>query len=241
MKKRLQTVLSHAGVASRRKAAELIEEGKVKINGQRVTEKGLRVDPEECEIFIDGKPLPRKEKKYYFLLNKSKGVISTAKDTHSRKNVTDFFKGKEARLYPIGRLDKDTTGILLVTNDGHLAHRLAHPSFEIEKEYVATVDGFLPLDKIKKLEKGVELDGKITAPCRIKLRRKGKANTLYRMTLHEGKKRQIKRMFEAVGGRVTALKRVKYAGLTLGGLNEGEYRELTAREVRKLKLLVGKQ
>lgn len=235
MKKRLQTILSHAGVSSRRRAVELIESGKVKIDGRCVTEKGLRVDPDRHEILVNGRLLPRGEKKYYFLLNKPKNVISTTQDTHSRKKVTDFFEKVKARLYPVGRLDKDTTGILLVTNDGDLAHRMTHPSFEVEKEYLVTVKGFVLLEKIKKIEKGIEVDGKITAPCHIKLRRKGKDTTVYRITLHEGKKRQIRRMFEAVEGKVTALKRVRYAGLTLGTLKEGEYRVLTDREIERLK------
>jgi 23S rRNA pseudouridine2605 synthase len=238
MKKRLQTVLSHAGVASRRHAAELIESGKVRIDGLLVTEKGVRIDPDEHEILVNGRPLPGEEKKYYFLLNKPKGYISTTSDTHSRRKITDIFKNIKARLYPVGRLDKDTTGIIVVTNDGKLAHALAHPSFEVEKEYVATVDKFIPLVDIKRIEKGIELDGKMTAPCRIKLRRKGRTNVIYRITLHEGRKRQIRRMFEAVGGKVTALKRVKYAGLALGKMEEGEYRSLTNKEVNKLKLLL---
>jgi pseudouridine synthase len=238
MKKRLQTVLSHAGVSSRRRAVELIESGKVKIDGRRVTEKGFRVDPDRHEILVNGRLLPKSGKKYYFLLNKPKNVISTVQDTHSRKKVTDFFKEIKARLYPVGRLDKDTTGILLITNDGDLAHRMTHPSFEIEKEYLVTVKGFVPLEKIKRIEKGIELDGKITAPCHIKLRRKGKDTTVYRVTLHEGKKRQIRRMFEVVDGKVTALKRIKYAGLTLGTLKEGEWRTLTDREIEKLKKII---
>ena len=141
--------------------------------------------------------LPKEEKKYYFLLNKPRGVISTSRDTHSRKKVTDYFKKINARLYPVGRLDKDTTGILVLTNDGDLAHRMAHPRFEIEKEYLVTVNKFMPLAKVKKLENGIELDGKATAPCRIKLRRRGKTAVTYRVTLHEGKKRQVRNLYTA--------------------------------------------
>lgn len=234
MKRRLQTVLSHAGVASRRRAAELIEKGHVKVDGRRITEKGYRLDPARCEVLVDGRPIS-KEKKYYFLLNKPKGFISTARDTHSRRKVTDIFDKVNARLYPVGRLDKDTTGLILITNDGDLAHRMAHPSFEVEKEYVASVEGDVKISDIKKIEKGIELDGKLTAPCRIMLRRKGKKRTVYRVKLREGKKRHIKRMFEAIGGRVVELKRVKYAGLAIGDLKEGEYRALSGREVKELK------
>ncbi|MGD2278772.1 MAG: pseudouridine synthase, partial [Candidatus Omnitrophota bacterium] len=150
------------------------------------------------------------------------------------RKVTDLFKKVSARLYPVGRLDKDTTGLILVTNDGDLAHRMAHPGFEVEKEYIAAVEGNVKISDIKKIEKGIELDGKFTAPCRVMLRRKGKKRTVYRVKLREGKKRHIKRMFEAVGGRVAELKRVKYAGLTIGDLKEGEYRALSGREVERL-------
>ena len=134
MSKRLQTVLAHAGVASRRHAAELIESGSVKVNGKTVTEKGYRVDPDVHEILVDGRPIRKEEKKVYFLFHKPRDVISTVSDTHGRKKVTDFFKHVKARLYPVGRLDKDTTGLLLITNDGQVTHKLAHPSFEIDKE-----------------------------------------------------------------------------------------------------------
>ena len=237
MKKRLQTVLSHAGVASRRHAVKLIEDGKVEVDGRPVTEKGFRVDPDKHEILVNGRPVHR-EKKYYFLLNKPKNVISTARDTHSRKKVTDLFKKVKARLYPVGRLDKDTTGIILVTNDGDLAHRMMHPRFEIEKEYMVTVEGALTQAGLRKIERGIKLDAKVTAPCNIEPIGKGKESAVFKVKLHEGKKRQIKRMFEEVGGRVTELKRVKYAGLTLGKLEEGQHRELSDQEVEKLKTLV---
>ncbi|MGB2601181.1 MAG: pseudouridine synthase, partial [Candidatus Omnitrophota bacterium] len=156
MKKRLQNVLAHAGIASRRRAAQLIENGKVKVDGKVVTEKGHRIDPEEHKILIDGRPLPKEEKKYYFLFNKPENVISTVSDTHDRKKVTDYFKKIKARLYPVGRLDKDTTGLLVVTNDGTLTHRLAHPSFEIEKEYRVTITGYLSQKDSKRLERGID-------------------------------------------------------------------------------------
>ncbi|MFQ5952463.1 MAG: pseudouridine synthase [Candidatus Omnitrophota bacterium] len=241
MKKRLQTVLSHAGVASRRGAVELIESGRVAVDGREVTEKGFRLDPDRHKVLVDGRPLPEKEKKYYFLLNKPKDVISTARDTHSRKKVTDFFKKINARLYPVGRLDKDTTGVLLVTNDGDLAFRMAHPRFGIEKEYLVTVDGSIWPNAIRKLERGIVIDEKKTAPCRIKTVRTGESGAVFSVKLHEGRKRQIKRMFETAGGRVVGLKRTKYAGLALGRLKEGEYRTLSAKEVKRLWNLIGKE
>ncbi|MFH1665428.1 MAG: pseudouridine synthase [Candidatus Omnitrophota bacterium] len=235
MDKRLQTVLAHAGVVSRRRAAELIEDGKVKVDGAVVTEKGFRVDPSAHEIEAEGRVISREEKKYYFLFNKPRGVISTVTDTHSRRKVSDYFKGVTARLYPVGRLDKDTTGILLVTNDGDLTHKLSHPSFEIEKEYLAVVGPRVPERNIRRLEKGIDIEGKRTSPCKIKFVRTDPGGEVYRIILHEGRKRQIRMMFEAAGARVVDLARVRYAGLTLGSLKPGEHRALTAEEVAKLK------
>ncbi|RKY43161.1 MAG: pseudouridine synthase [Candidatus Makaraimicrobium thalassicum] len=233
--KRLQSILAHAGVASRRHAAEFIANGRVKVDGRSVTEKGLRIDPAKHEILVDGRALPKEEKKYYFLFNKPGNVISTVRDTHGRKKVTDYFKEINARLYPVGRLDKDTTGALIMTNDGKLAHRLAHPGFEIEKEYRVTVSRCVSRDDIRKIGKGIEVEGKITAPCEIKLVKKDLKAAVYRVKLHEGRKRQVRRMFEAAGAVVTGLKRSRYAGLTLRGLKQGEFRPLTEKEVARLR------
>ena len=237
MKKRLQTILAHAGVASRRSAVLLIEAGKVEVDGVCVTEKGFRADPGKSKILVDGRPLSGEEKKYHFLFHKPGNVISTVSDTHGRRKVTDFFKGINARLYPVGRLDKDTTGILIITNDGTLTHVLAHPSFEIEKEYRIKVEPCVARDGIQRIERGIKLDGRTTSPCEVKLERKTRAEAVCRIKLHEGRKRQIRRMFEAVGVRVTGLKRTRYAGLTLKGLKEGEFRELTQKEVNRLRNL----
>lgn len=237
MKKRLQTVLAYAGVASRRQSAKLIEEGYVRVDGQTVTEKGMRVDPGKQVVLVNGRPLPGEEKKHYFLFNKPGDVISTAKDTHGRKKVTDFFKSVKARLYPVGRLDKDTTGALIMTNDGSLAHKLAHPSFEVDKEYRVTVRESASAEDTRRIEKGVELDGRNTVPCSVELVKKGPKGAVYSIKLHEGRKRQIRRMFEAVGSAVVKLERVRYAGLTLKGLKQGEFRELTEREIKRLKEL----
>lgn len=239
MKKRLQTILAHAGVASRRRAAEIIEEGRVKVDGRLVAERGARIDPVGAVIEVDGRVIGREEKKYYFLLNKPIGVVSTVKDIHAPMKVTDFFKDVDARLYPVGRLDKDTTGALIMTNDGALANRLAHPSYEIDKEYRVTVEGPLSQGKVLRLERGIELDGKPTARCLIESIGRAKESTTFRVKLHEGRKRQIRRMFEAAGTKVTALRRVRYAGLTLKGLEEGEYRPLSRREVEGLIKLTG--
>jgi len=241
MEKRLQTILAHAGTASRRHAAQLIEEGRVLVDGQKVTERGYRIDPAKHEILVDGKLLSKEEEKKYFIFNKPVDVISTVKDTHDRKKITDFFKEIDARLYPVGRLDKDTTGFIIVTNDGELANKLAHPRYEIEKVYIAFVKAAVAGGTLKKLENGVFLDGTITAQCRIKFIEKNGTGALYKVKLHEGKKRQIRRMFEIAGTKVMELKRVRYAGLSLGELKEGEYRALTKREIVHLKnILSGK-
>ncbi|MCK4851479.1 MAG: rRNA pseudouridine synthase [Candidatus Omnitrophica bacterium] len=237
MKKRLQTILSHAGVSSRRHAAEFIEDGRIKVDGRTVTEKGLKLDPEKHEILVDDRPIRAGEKRYYFLLNKPRGVISTVKDTHGRRKVTDFFKDLEARVYPIGRLDKDTTGIILVTNDGELTHRLSHPRFEIEKEYIVTINGDISPDEITRLERGVEIDERRTSPCIVKVVEKSAKNAVLSVKIHEGRKRQVRRMFRAVGRRVIAIDRVKYAGLTLDGLKRGRFRQLSEEEVAKLRAI----
>lgn len=236
MEKRLQNILAHAGVASRRHAAELIEAGKVKVDGKIVRERGLRFDPDLHDISVSGKAIPKEETKYYFLFNKPAGIISTVKDTHDRRKVTDFFSDIDARLYPVGRLDKDTTGVLIVTNDGKITHGLTHPSFEVDKEYIVDVDESIKALDIRKLEKGIYLEDKMTSPCSIQRERTG-GKASYIVRLHEGRKRQIRRMFEVIGRKVVSLKRVKYAGLTLKGLKEGEFRPLTEEEIKRLKKL----
>ncbi|MDD4956150.1 MAG: pseudouridine synthase [Candidatus Omnitrophica bacterium] len=233
MEQRLQTFLAHAGVASRRAAISVIENGQVTVDGVVVREKGHKVDPSKQKVCVKGVPVGH-EKKYYFMLNKPVDVISTAIDTHGRKKVTDFFREIKARLYPVGRLDKDTTGLMVVTNDGPLANRLSHPSFGIEKEYLVTVGRKLGDNDIKRISSGIEVEGRKTAPCVIKTERTSGEGTVYRVYLHEGRKRQIREMFRQAGVRVQALDRVKYAGLSLGRLRRGEYRELTRAEIEML-------
>ncbi len=237
MKKRLQLILSHAGIASRRHSADVIQEGRVKVDGKVVVDKGLQFDPDTNVIEVDGRRISGDEKKYYFLFNKPRGVISTAIDTHGRKMVTEFFKHVKARVYPVGRLDKDTTGALVVTNDGDLANRLLHPKFEIEKEYEAVVSGSITDEKIDRLEKGVDIDGEKTSPCKVKKISVNNSLTVFRVVIHEGRKRQVRRMFEAVECHVAALQRVRFAGLEVSGIRPGCYRSLSASEVERLKKL----
>lgn len=238
MEKRLQSVLSHAGIASRRGVISVIEAGKVKVDGKVIKEKGFRVDPEISQITVDGTPLRKEEKKYYFLLNKPKGVVSTSSDKHAKRTILDYFKHVNVRLYSIGRLDKETTGLIIITNDGDLTHKLSHPSFEISKEYLATLKDEPLEEDLERLEKGIKLYDKVTSPCRIRpLKSSGKKN-IYRIKIHEGMKRQIREMFKSIGAEVLELIRVKYASLDIRGLSEGEFRELSESEIKKLKNLV---
>lgn len=234
---RLQKVIARAGVASRRKAEQLIVEGKVKVNGKVVTELGVKVSPQD-RIEVDDIPLEREEPVYY-LLYKPRGVISSVKDEKGRKVVTDFFKHVNKRIYPIGRLDYDTSGLLLLTNDGEFANLLMHPRYEIEKVYIAKVKGIPAREKIKQLEKGVALEDGVTAPAKAKVLSidKRKQTAIVELRIHEGRNRQVRRMFEAIGHPVLKLKRERYAFLDLKGLNPGDYRELSPHEVKQLRAL----
>ncbi|GGK15366.1 ribosomal large subunit pseudouridine synthase B [Caldalkalibacillus thermarum] len=236
---RLQKVLAHAGVASRRKAEKLIEDGRVKVNGQVVTQLGTLVDPAQDKIEVDGQTIDP-EPKVYYLFYKPTGVITSVQDPQGRKVVMDFFKNIPQRIYPVGRLDRNTSGLLLLTNDGELAHRLMHPSFHVDKVYRVTVKGIPSDEKLSRLERGIRLKDGWTAPAKVEWLHKDMAENkaVVRITIHEGRKRQVRRMFKAIGHPVLALHRERYAFLNLEGLNEGEYRPLTPEEVRRLKALV---
>jgi len=234
---RLQVVLARFGLASRRGVVSLIEEGKVTVNGSVVLEKGFRVNAASDKITVNGEPLPSaaSPEKRYFMFNKPKGVMTTMQDPHAERIVADFFKDVSVRLFPVGRLDRDTTGLLLMTNDGDLAFRLMHPKFGIAKRYKARVSGAVAEEKIKRLEKGIELTEGMTAPCKIEIEATGPKETLLYVTLHEGKKRQIRRIFEKVGHRVLELERLNYGPLALGDLKRGDKRELRTAELKQLK------
>lgn len=234
---RLQKVIAHAGVASRRKAEELIKEGKVKVNGKVITELGVKVTGSD-QIEVNGLKVEREEP-VYFLLYKPRGVISAAQDDKGRKVVTDFFKEIPQRIYPIGRLDYDTSGLLLLTNDGEFANKLMHPKYEIDKTYVAKVKGIPPKELLRKLERGIRLEEGKTAPAKAKLLSldKKKQTSIIQLTIHEGRNRQVRRMFEAIGHEVIKLKREEYAFLNLRGLHTGDARELTPHEVKRLRAL----
>ncbi|KPL59731.1 pseudouridine synthase [Rossellomorea vietnamensis] len=234
---RLQKVIAHSGVASRRKAEQLIIEGKVKVNGKVVKELGTKVSQSD-RVEVTGIQIER-ENKVYYMLYKPRGVISAVTDNKDRQVVTDFFPEIEERIYPVGRLDYETSGILLLTNDGDFANALMHPSNEIEKTYVARLKGIPPKFKIRELEKGVKLEDGMTAPAKVKVlsidKKQGKS--IVEIIIHEGRNRQVRRMFEALGYPVQKLKRERYAFLSLHGLNAGEGRELTPHEVKQLRTL----
>jgi 23S rRNA pseudouridine2605 synthase len=234
---RLQKVIAHSGVASRRKAEQLIIEGKVKVNGKVVKELGTKVAASD-RVDVSGVQIER-ENKVYYMLYKPRSVISAVTDDKNREVVTDFFPEIDERIYPIGRLDYETSGLLLLTNDGEFANLLMHPSNEIEKTYVARVKGIPSKFKLKELEKGVKLEDGRTAPAKVKMlsmdKKQGKS--IIEITIHEGRNRQVRRMFEHIGYPVQKLKRERYGSLTLQGLTAGEGRELTPHEVKQLRTL----
>lgn len=240
---RLQKVVAHAGVASRRKAEQMILDGKVRVNGKVVKELGTKVSNSDT-VEVEGVAL-EKEQKVYFLFYKPRGVLSAVSDDKNRKVVTDFFPGIEERIYPVGRLDYDTSGLLILTNDGEFANLMTHPKFQIDKTYIARVKGVPDRDKLKKLERGIKLEDGMTAPARVKMQSADpKQNkSIIQITIHEGRNRQVRRMFEAIGHPVQKLRREQFAFLNLHGLNAGDARELTAHEVKKLRVMAetGKQ
>ena len=230
---RLQKIIANSGYTSRRKAEKLIESGKVKVNGKIITELGYQVTKEE-DIEVEGNHLNKEEKEYY-LLYKPEKTITSVKDEKNRKTVIDFLPTK-TRIYPIGRLDYDTTGLLLLTNDGNLANLLMHPSHNIEKTYLAKINGILTGAEFQKIKNGIEIDGIKVVPKRIKQRMKNKTKNTSKIeiTITEGRNHIIKKIFASFDKKVLELKRESYAFLNLEGLKKGEYRPLTIKEVKKL-------
>jgi 23S rRNA pseudouridine2605 synthase len=223
-----------------RKAEEIIKEGKVKVNDKVVRELGVKVNPND-KIEVEGIPVEREEP-VYFLLYKPRGVISSVNDDKGRKVVTDFFPYIQERIYPVGRLDFDTSGLLIMTNDGEFANALMHPTSEVEKVYVAKLKGIPSREAIKSLERGIKLEDGKTAPARIKMlsMERTKNTSIFEISIHEGRNRQVRRMFEAIGTPVMKLKRERYGFLTLHGLSAGEARELTPHEVKQLRVMATK-
>ena len=230
---RLQKIIAESGIASRRKAEELITKGKVMVNGKIVTELGTKANYSD-DILVDGKKIEKEEKEYY-LFNKPREVITSTKDDKNRKVVTDYFDSNK-RLYPVGRLDYDTTGLLIVTNDGELSNLITQPKNEIEKVYIAKLKGIIKGIDINKLKNGIIIDHVKCKPKRVKLKKYDKKtnSSIVEITIVEGKNHEVKRLFEGIGFEVEKLKRERIAFLTLGNLKSGEYRKLNKKEIKQL-------
>ena len=233
---RLQKYMSECGVASRRKSEELILKGEVYVNGKKITELGFQVSPND-EIIVSGKEI-RKEDKEYYLLYKPNKTVSSVKDEKGRTTVVDLIESK-SKLFPVGRLDYDTSGLLLITNDGELSNMLTHPKYEIERVYEVKIDGLIKGNEIKTLENGVIINNVKTKRCKIKLKKIDKKNkkSYLTVTLEEGKNHEVKNLFAYFDYKVLKLKRIRFAFLTLDNLKMGEYRRLSAKEIKTLKSL----
>jgi 23S rRNA pseudouridine2605 synthase len=237
---RLQKVIADAGVSSRRKAEELIRQGRVTVNGRVSTEMGLKVDPAKDHVKVDGRHLKPAAPKAYVILNKPKDILTTLEGpgAETRPTVQQLLRGIKQRVFPVGRLDYDTEGLLLLTNDGELAQRLLHPRYHVPKTYLVKVKGVLEDAQIRVLEKGVRISDGLTGPAHAKKIRKTEENSWIELTIYEGRTHQVKRMLEAVGHPVLKLKRLRLGPLTLGTLPIGQYRFLTDPEIHRLKAAV---
>lgn len=234
---RLQKYLAQSGIASRRASEKIILQGRVKVNGKIVRELGTKVDPDIDKVEVDGALCRRRNNQIYILLNKPAGVVTTVKDPQGRPTVIDMIKDAKERVFPVGRLDKETEGLLILTNDGKLTYRLTHPKYEVVKTYIVHTEGIVKEGKIKALEKGVRLGDGVTAPAQVQIIKTLPNSTILEMKIHEGKKRQIRRMCETIGHPVIYLKRTQMGKLSLKGLKIGEWRFLNREEVAYLKNL----
>ncbi len=233
---RLQKYLAEAGVASRRKCEELIAMGRIEVNGQVVTVPGTKITGKEV-ITVDGREIIQEQKKVYILLNKPVGYISTSKDQFSRKTVLDLVETVKERIYPVGRLDYDTSGLIILTNDGELANKLTHPKHEMQKVYRVMIEGNLNEEEINSIKTGVIIEDYTTAPANIRIVETNKKDSIVELTIHEGKNRQIRKMFETLEHIVLRLKRVAIGPIAIDGLEEGKWRYLSKKEIETLKKL----
>lgn len=234
---RLQKYMAKCGVASRRKSEEIILEGRVKVNGVIVKKLGTIIDPSKDVVEVDNKVINVEENKIYIMLNKPEGYVTTVRDKYSEKIVLDLIDGINERIYPVGRLDSETTGLLLITNDGDLTYKLTHPSYQVLKKYIALVEGIPNNKKLHKFRRGLKIDGRVTAEAYIKILKKYKNTSLLEISIHEGRNRQIRKMCQHIGHPVIKLKRVAIGELELGKLEVGKWRYLTSKEVKYLKTL----
>ena len=231
---RLEKFLSESGIASRRDAKKYISAGRVSVNGEKVLIPGTHIDPQEAEITFDGEPIGGKPQQIYLMLNKPAGYLTTVHDERGRPTVMALVSDITERIYPVGRLDLDTEGLLLMANDGDFAHRILHPSHEIEKTYIAWVEGQPNRWEIQRLREGIEIEEGVITSAKVNQIGKREGQTQFKVVIHEGKKRQIRRMFRAVGHEVMHLKRIGIGSLSLGRLPIGKYRFLTSLEVESL-------
>lgn len=238
MEIRLQKYLSMAGICSRRAGEKLMQSGRVTVNGTTVTKMGVTVDPEKDKVEVDGQRVKSVPAHQYILLYKPVGYVTTLKDEFGRPTVRQLVSGANARVYPVGRLDLDTSGLLLLTNDGELANRLMHPSYGVEKEYVVKVHDVPSPETLATLSKGVKLDDGMTSPAKVSVVKGGRLTTVLSLIIKEGRNRQVRRMLEAVDHPVVSLKRVRFGPLTLSGLQEGQWRHLADHELAELKRAV---
>ena len=232
---RLQKYIAMCGTASRRKAEEMIADGRVKVNGAKVTEQGVKVEVGADKVTVDGRDISIVTKKYYIMLNKPVGYVSTVSDEAGRPTVVDLIREEvQTRIFPVGRLDYDTEGLLLLTNDGDFSYRVTHPKFELNKTYIALVGSGLTVAGINKLRRGVVIDGFKTSPAEVELLDAEPGKSIVKITIHEGKNRQVRKMFEAVGVKVKELRRVSIGKVELGNLPYGRWRHLTSHEINYL-------
>ena len=235
MKERLQKYIASCGVASRRKSEQLIYDGRISVNG-RVVKEIIMVDGECDRVELDGRLIMPEEEKLYLVINKPVGVITSSKDQFGRKTVLDLVGIKE-RVYPVGRLDYDTSGLLILTNDGEIANRIAHPSRQVDKAYEAEILGIPEREEIKQFMEGIKIEDYVTSPAKLDILKKGSSTCWVEIVIHEGKNRQVRRMCEAIGHPVIRLRRIRIGEIEIGGLKEGEWRSMTAREMEYLRTL----
>ena len=232
---RLQKYLAECGIASRRKAEEYIQEGKVQVNGKVVTELGVKINPEKDIVYFNNKKVAKQNENIYILLNKPIGYVTTTKDQFNRETVLDLIKGINKRIVPVGRLDMYTSGALILTNDGDFTYKVTHPSHEITKTYVATLRGIVTYEEMEKLKSGVEIEDYLTRPAKVKILKTDTEKNISRIeiTIHEGKNRQVRKMCEAIGRNVMALHRSRIGDIGVKDLKIGEWRYLSKNEINK--------
>jgi 23S rRNA pseudouridine2605 synthase len=232
---RLQKYIAMSGAASRRAAETMISDGRIKVNDKLVTEQGVKVEIGCDKISLDGRPLELKNKKYYIMLNKPVGYVSSAKDQFDRPTVVDIVKKDiNTRIFPVGRLDYDTEGLLLMTNDGDFTYRITHPKYHVEKTYIATIKGGMKIVDMAKLRKGIRIENYTTSPAQAEILDAVEGYTYVKITIHEGKNRQVRKMFETLGYTVAALQRISIGQVELGNLPLGRWRHLTSHEINCL-------